>query len=225
MSSIYTLSKVVPMARLQAYLNMGWTRLDVKAGTYVVVRKEIHTDLGKDTEYNNIQSEMQVLQPPYLIQRGLIVRPLGKHRNDVLSDAVHFDYMGSAEFEFGALPMSLRRVEAQFMLYKHIVFSDIVAEREGKLLPLRMYANFDSDVNRETYKKNLLDVFQWNRRLKEHIGLEYHGNVLKFAPNCDFWWDIDNDLFFCFDKQYMSGLETNIKSSFDKMNIVGDNHA
>lgn len=42
---------------------------------------------------------------PYLVQRGKIRHPLVEGR---FSDAVNLDYMGSAEFEWGALPKSLR---------------------------------------------------------------------------------------------------------------------
>jgi hypothetical protein len=49
------------------------------------------------------------MHTPYLIQRGEIKRPLVEGR---LSEAVNLDYMGSAEFEFGALPKSLRALQS-----------------------------------------------------------------------------------------------------------------
>lgn len=45
----------------------------------------------------------KTMRTPYLIQRGKIVKPLAEH-DTRLSKAVNLDYMGSSEFEFGALP-------------------------------------------------------------------------------------------------------------------------
>lgn len=53
---------------------------------------------------------MSRIVAPYHIQRGDIVTPLAPDTAR-LSKAVDFHYMGSAEFEFGALPKSFRRIE------------------------------------------------------------------------------------------------------------------
>jgi hypothetical protein len=57
----------------------------------------------------------QTLRKPYLIQRANIVKPLSPKNQAgkvTLSKSVSFDYMGSSEFEFGALPKSLKRLHA-----------------------------------------------------------------------------------------------------------------
>jgi hypothetical protein len=68
---------------------------------------------------------------PYLIQRGTILENSG-----ALSDAVRLDYMGRAEFEFGAMPGSLRRMETQQDKLASYVFKDV----QSKGQPLRMQA-------------------------------------------------------------------------------------
>ncbi len=55
----------------------------------------------------------QQVKPIYLVQRGTINRPLSQYTDVRISEAIDLDYMGSSEFEFGALPKSLRAFEAE----------------------------------------------------------------------------------------------------------------
>src|SRR5690242_4664141 len=51
---------------------------------------------------------------PYLIQRGSFDRKRPKDDEITGPDSIlSWDYMGSAEFEWGALPQSLRRIDAR----------------------------------------------------------------------------------------------------------------
>lgn len=120
----------------------------------------------------------------YLVQRA-------KFRDEInrngLNNILSFDYMGSAEFEFGALPKSLKRIrenigeysyfEIQLDRYKIIVFCN---------------KNLFADV-----KYEIVEIVLNKRNLKESCDLKYLF-VKDLFCKCynDFWWDIDNDFMF-----------------------------
>lgn len=217
--STYTLFKTVPRERKSAYTNIGWTPHTASAedSPSVQLTKVCLTNVGCD-DAHCVEATV-----PYLVQRGTIRRPLGGHRDARLTRAVNMDYMGAAEFEFGALPASLRRVEAQFSLFKTVLAKNIVAsipvkgvERE---FTLRLYANFDTDEQRNTYITQLADVFFGTRHTKEslHLYLDSAAGTYRLTDT-DFWWDIENDVFMSFDKQFMSGLQQNLQQSIAWLN-------
>lgn len=86
------------------------------------------------------------MRTPYLIQRATIITPLvGTHER--LSRAVDFDYMGSAEFEFGALPASFKRMRTMLESMKVRALDTIEDAGRG----LRVYSAM-SDDEFMTYK-------------------------------------------------------------------------
>lgn len=209
----YHLRKIVPNSRLNSYLQLGWVETSGNGEsteitkTLLIKSPEQHYDCG----FHN----------PTLIQRGKIRRPLHTQKGGTLSAAVQFDYMGASEFEYGALPRSLKRVEAQYLLYQPYTF-DIIAAVNGKDMPLQVYANFDSDEQRLQYQQALIDVA--NRKIKTHeatyLTVDMFGKIA-LSTGCDFWWDIKNDVFFSFDKQFMSRIDGHLRSSFLAMGFEG----
>lgn len=154
---------------------------------------------------------MTIVQP-YLIQRANIKRPLNEHKGDRLSQAISFDYMGSAEFEFGAIPNAFRDAREHFPNYKE---SKILSIKEGESV-LRVF-HCMSDEEFGEYAKILekLRADEYSIRTKESVGLDpksYHNK--KLEPT-DFWWDIDNNALWSFDKEFMKRLPDHLKASFD----------
>lgn len=90
------------------------------------------------------------IRAPYLIQRAEIESPLAMVSTR-LSQAVNFDYMGSAEFEFGALPKSFRRMEAN---KAQLILRKVPEIMEGEI-PLRVYSYLTNEEF-EQYKGYLL---------------------------------------------------------------------
>lgn len=149
---------------------------------------------------------------PFLIQRATVIRPLADE-NTRLSQAVDFDYMGSAEFEFGALPKSFRRIEALADGWKCRLVNEI---KDGDK-PLRVYSAF-SDEGFDEYKKYLLNLRAGKQRTKESTYFE-HDHASRFTSlSCDFWWDIDNDVMFGFEKNFMNRLPHYVAASLKYMN-------
>lgn len=110
---------------------------------------------------------------PYLIQRGKI--RLGKF--DGIDSLVNFEYMGSAEFEFGALGKALKGICSLQLDYY-----DTPHSAGGRKLWLLTPNQLVTPV-RAFWNIALSGVHQ---RLKEPL---WYG---KFGDGTDFWWDIDN---------------------------------
>lgn len=121
----------------------------------------------------------------WLIQRGCF-KNIKKKDIVGIDSLVSFDYMGSAEFEFGALPESLKEICKNLSDYKkfptpykkgeetlYIICTDIVSAKE----------NLDEVISGKQLKeRSYLDVL--------------FGNADSvFAPKDirnDFWWDLGN---------------------------------
>ena len=155
------------------------------------------------------------MHTPYLIQRAEINLPLGKS-GARLSQVVSFDYMGSAEFEFGALPQSFRRIEAVADSWVCRLVPDIRDRDE----PLRVYSAL-SDSEFEEYKTWLLKARdpQLSRTLhtKESVRFASDYSHGKYSKT-DFWWDIDNDVMFGFNTEFMALLGMFVANSLAYMN-------
>lgn len=156
---------------------------------------------------------MSQLKFPYLIQRAEINSPLADE-TDRLSQAVDFDYMGSAEFEFGALPKSFRRIEALADNWK----CRLVPEITENEVPLRVYSAF-TDEEFEIYKGYLLGLRAGNSRgqTKERTDFDPKNSYTGKYGKTNFWWDITNDVMFGFHKTFMKRVPHHVAASLAYM--------
>ena len=121
---------------------------------------------------------------PYLIQRGTFKN--GDDRKGIDS-IVSFDYMGSSEFEFGALPESLGRIRKSKDEYTYL---DVLIK--GKVISV-----FCKDSQKSEIKTYLEELAENKIRLKEFSAFDkYIKNDGYYKDKFDFWWDIENDLMF-----------------------------
>lgn len=147
-----------------------------------------------------------------LIQKRVRLVQSGHFKKDIdvlnkkdingLDDIVSLDYMGSAEFEWGALPRSLRRMTINKDFYKVFVFNQYRDENGN---PLKVYAP-------QVFYKNVQNIVN---RLAEHgYGLQEYCSLsdhiqkdkkedddtrFRYIDKSDFWWDIENDFFMFFE--------------------------
>lgn len=152
-----------------------------------------------------------MVQTPYLIQRAKIRIPVAA-KNTRLSQAVDMDYMGSSEFEFGALPKSFRRIESVKSDWRCQVVESISQDGE----PLQVWSTFTG----EDFEKYVgyLTAFRNGKgnRTKEAVRFESSREQTSYSPN--FWWDLSNDAMFGFNKQFMKRVGDYVQSSLDYMN-------
>jgi len=128
---------------------------------------------------------------PYLIQRA---RFENRDFKTGIDSIIKLDYMGSSEFENGAVPKSLKKIRDNKKEYVFIKFNiqkkDIIIYcKESEI----------SDV-----KKYLLELSRGNHKLKEYCDFKEYINPSKFdleiqagyGHKTDFWWDIENHIMF-----------------------------
>jgi hypothetical protein len=160
-----------------------------------------------------------MVRTPYLIQRARIATPLAE-KSAHLSKAVGFHYMGSAEFEFGALPKSIRRIEAQADSWICRIVNDI---KEGDT-PLRVWSALtDEEFTEYVGYLKILRASQSDRTVKrfytkESVQFEVDRKHDYEYYKTDFWWDISNDVMFGFKKEFMKRVDSHVASSIAYMN-------
>lgn len=147
----------------------------------------------------------------YLVQRGKINRPMVVDR---LSKAVNLDYMGSAEFEFGALPESLRTLEARSGQMVVTVEPRITDDAGSSLRVLHAF----SGEEYEEYFSKLLTLRKGKTRTKESTWFDVNHPTMFKTLWCDFWWDINNHAMWSFDKNFMKNLPDVLGASWKYMN-------
>ena len=104
-----------------------------------------------------------------------------------IDSIVHFDYMGSSEFEWGALPKSLGNIRSELNEYTYL---DV--PMQDKVITV-----FCKDSQKSDIKLYLTELAENKMRLKEFPAFNsYIKNDGYFKDRFDFWWDIENDLMF-----------------------------
>lgn len=125
----------------------------------------------------------------YLIQRGKFQRRDFKQGIDSI---LSFDYMGSSEFEFGALGKSLKRVRD--LAKDYIILELSLNDKKPKNITVVCKKEDANEIPDILIKLSKEKIF-----LKERCDFyNYIYPETKYASksNTDFWWDIENDYFF-----------------------------
>jgi hypothetical protein len=140
----------------------------------------------------------------YLVQRGTV--KVEAYNGEKVSDYLQLDYMGSAEFEFGALPKSIRAMAAK----KLEVLPFHWEERTIYVL-----------CEKQEYEKvisKLGDYLIGKRRLKEHISLR---DIIEGASRSydtdNFWWEIEGHYAFSLNEDYVKNFQKAVKKSVEFM--------
>ena len=97
--------------------------------------------------------------------------------------------MGSAEYEWGALPKSLERTRENEKEYVQFEFT--FENFEDK--PIMILCK---ESDKEELPKILAQLADKELKLKEYCDLDAYLKGNKDYKTSDFWWDIQNDFFF-----------------------------
>lgn len=141
-----------------------------------------------------------MISMPWLIQRMSVKQPPS---GATLDGQFSMDYMGSAEFEYGALPKSLKQITSNIDNYKESIFTDI---RDYKGDSLSILSLSYEDANE--YKCYISSMIDDTLDTKEATRLHFHCDNSTSSvhdkhadwcrKSCDVWWDIENNIFFSF---------------------------
>lgn len=168
---------------------------------------------------------MSKVKQPYLIQRGTIDEKIWTYKNrnkqvykDVrLSEVVSLDYMGSAEFEFGALGKSLCAIFSNKDSYTITTLSINGVE-------YYIYLPFTSEEFSQ-YFDYLDKIYHDKLHLKEipNFGKYCYRSVLEGDNPTNFWWDLDNKVMFTTVKCFAeNGLTHSLNASWKKMGLLDE---
>lgn len=104
-----------------------------------------------------------------------------------IDQILQFDYMGSSEFEWGALPKALKRIRENISEYTYFQYS-------FKKHPTKVVTVFCKKEQQDFIGNILEQLADREIRLKEYCDLDKFITGEKYGH--DFWWDIDNDWMF-----------------------------
>ena len=119
----------------------------------------------------------------YLIQRGKFEN---RDYKSGIDSIIKFDYMGSAEFEFGALPNSLKNIRENINDY---IYQDILINK--KIITVFYNKKFKNDI-----VEFLTKLSEDKMTLKEWTDFRSYIYDDSTYGGTDFWWDIENHLMF-----------------------------
>jgi hypothetical protein len=149
------------------------------------------------------------MKQPWLIQRARINKPYNIFKGLKMSDAVHFDYMGSSEFEWGALPKAFRYLKQH---YHKIHIERIEILTKDGLQPLRVLSVFEQDDFLE-YCKILQQLYDNKLQLQEPARFVFPNGSEGVRHNPDLWWDLENGVIWSFDKKFMTRIMDHLNES------------
>jgi len=142
--------------------------------------------------------KIQEIKSPWLVQRAKFKDV--KIENIVGIDSLlSMDYMGSAEFEFGGLPQSLRRMVANFNQYEVFTVNKVKDSEDNSM---RIYCNKNVF---EPVRENAIHLSENSYGYKEVCDMQKYIKGNKDKNN--FWWDIDQDYFIFFGKDKARKVE------------------
>lgn len=155
---------------------------------------------------------------PYLIQRGKFEN-VTKDEIVGIDSLIRFDYMGSAEFEFGALPKSLKRMTSRLDAYELLSVQAMVDVNNSPVYVYCQEEMFPSIV------KILPALAERSVRLKEFSGFDAHfkgGDDDEYwRRRVNFWWDIDHDFMFFFGKENAKNIQLAVERLRDRWKTEG----
>jgi len=129
---------------------------------------------------------------PYLIQSAKI-KDGNCFASGRIGDMLQLDYMGSAEFEYGALPESVERTYEKKRTRDMRVYP---VELDNKVI-INLICLLEEKEEYSEWIREMSKGFDGKIHLKEVIGLPRLIGKQHFNDKKDeFWWDIVNDVFF-----------------------------
>lgn len=144
------------------------------------------------------------MQKPYLVYRCNFKK---NGTTDGIDSLLKFEYMGSAEYEFGALPKSLTKIIGR--VDEMDIFKTGHEKNDGQGLFVLCLESEYLEYN--GYIDELVSSKYEN--LKERIDLKenINGTINEYSKS-DVFWDIKNHVIFCFGKDNMRKIVKGIYS-------------
>jgi hypothetical protein len=111
------------------------------------------------------------------------------YSNEKVSEYMSLDYMGSAEFEFGSIPKSIRKLGQKNLVQTQFKFKN----RKGHDYTIHVLADHNEQGEAVDAIKAYLEGKNGARRLKEWIGLGDIVDGNKSNTSDSLWWCVDEN--------------------------------
>ena len=202
----------VPVEQCDEYVAHGWIfrKMDQEHAGFALVDKTVPA--GAENADDTIQYVEHTKKPQY-IQTGTIRRPLGKHRDSRFFDSVSLDHMGG-DFPYDSLPASMRRMFHTRFAFETFKAENLFLKKEHRSYALRLYTRFRG-VDLDNYVSWLIALRNDDLKMRRSTGFSrasFPEDQLPSSP--DIWWDVQNDVIFSFDKNYMTRLPDHLAVSY-----------
>lgn len=214
----YVLS--VPLEQADNYTAHGWeyVSMDKDHAGYVLVCKYLE---ASSPEESGKTIHLERLKRPNMLQRATIRRPFSRWNDARFFDSVTLEHPYSEKFAM-AVPASLRRMSHTRFAYDIFKAENLFVQKDNRSYALRILTRMRG-VELEQYVNWLIAIRSGDMKVLAPSGFtkqDFSVSQLPTAP--DLWWDVENDVVFSFDKNYMSRLQHHLDVSYS---IIDGNYA
>jgi hypothetical protein len=151
----------------------------------------------------------------YLVQRMKSKEVADSEKSPSFDQLWKMDYMGSAEFEFGALPKSLKRICRRLDEYHVYTLTEFKRPKTDEAVRVFCLPEQLNEITEGI--RALLESEYPKMQMKERAEFytNFHGTETNYSC-VDAWWEIDNDFFFAVGKQHMKNILKALKNTATK---------
>lgn len=167
---------------------------------------------------------MNKIQDIQLIQRGTFKNNIGSVDITGFDSIINLDYMGKAEFEFGALPASLKRMVSAYrntstetsLFFNNKRFCILTTHHSSE--EIELIKDFIMTFTGNNYSFQMIgypcfNSFYVGKKITQlKKGCKKKTEVIDNKRYTDFWWDVVND-FMIYDESYYSY----VRQAFDAL--------
>lgn len=145
------------------------------------------------------------METPYLVARAEIRE---NNSREGIDSIISIEYMGAAEYEFGAIPQSLKRIRTSIDQYTKFDY-----KFKGSELTVRVFSKSKDQEEIKFHLENLA-----HRKIPTKGGtslpeLVFPEKGRERWRQTNFWWDISNDFMFWLPKEgFEEKFDEKIKS-------------
>lgn len=205
----YVLS--VPVEQHESFIENGWEfrGMDREHAGYSVLAKDVPSPEGDDGQVVTIKAAPNTP----MLQRAIIRRPLGKYHEARFFDSVTLEHMGGSTLS-DVVPASLKRMYHTRFAYDVFKAENLFIKKDNRTYALRLYTRMRG-TELEQYVDWLISIREGSMKMRRPSGFtrqDFQDGELPTAP--DLWWDVENDVIFSFDKNYMSRVSMHLEVSY-----------
>lgn len=153
----------------------------------------------------------------WLIQRAKF-KKVEKENIEGIDSLLTFSYMGAAEFEFGALPQSLRRIIVEGN--GQYGFIEIPQVKNKSKESAFVYCKLsEKDEIKEAVKHLSKKDYGYKEPALMASYIMNGENINSSYNDCNFWWDIENDFLVLFGEEKRELLQEAINKMKEKWDV------